>query len=137
MTSKKIDFSVKQKLLQEAFEGKIHAYLYNFLRLMNDRGYFAYVPACMTRFEERYFVYKNVKLVTVRSASALDPSDKARIASAIEKKLGIKAKITWIEDRTLIAGLRIEADGVLIENSAKKRLEDMKKHLGSAVTGNL
>lgn len=136
MISRSVTKEEKDLLLKQAFEGKVHRYLFNFLCLMNDRNLFPYVPACFSRFEERYLAYNGLKPVTVKSSSPLDDDQKRRIKESVERKLGVKAQITWTCDPSLIAGLRIEADGVLIENSAKSRLEDLKRHLSKAVTGN-
>lgn len=136
LTSKNVDRKEKDLLLKQAFEGKVHPFLLNFLRLMSDRNYFAYVPSCFSRYEERYDLENNVKKVTVRSAGPLKETELQRIRDAVERKLGGKAEIDHVVDPSLVAGLRIEAPGILIENSAKSRLEDLKRHLGSAVTEN-
>lgn len=136
MSSRSVKKEEKDLLLKQAFEGRLHRYLYNFLRLMNDRDYFSYVPACCSRYEDRYYLDNGLKKVTVRSASPLTDDQKARVKESVEKKLGIKAETEYICDPSLIAGLRIEAEGVMIENSAKSRLEDLKRHLSTAVTGN-
>ena len=136
MEARTVPREEKDRLLKEAFEGKVHPYLYNFLALMNDRGYFGYLPSCFSRYEDRYLLLKNLKRVTVRSAVPLDDQSKERIKASVEKKLGAKIEPLYITDPSLVAGLRIEADGVLIENSAKSALDGLKRHLTSAVFGN-
>ena len=131
MNSRNVPPAEKDRLLNEAFGEAVHPYLLNFLRLMNDRGYFSQVPACCARFEDRYCERHGIRRVTVRSATALDKSEKQRVKDSVEKRLDCRAQITWIVDRALVAGLRVEAEGVLIENSAKSMLEGLRRHLGT------
>ncbi len=134
LTSRKIDLKEKEKLLAEAFSGKLHPYLFNFLLLMNERGYIPYVSACFSRFEERYLEENRILKVKVYSAVPLSETEKDRVKMGIEKKTGAKAEISWMTDRTLVAGLRIETDGLLIENSVRQLLDDIRRHLSGAVT---
>ena len=136
MNSRSVSGEEKNKLLSDAFENKVHPYIFSFLRLMNDRGYFGQVPACFARYEERYCEHHSIKRLTVRSAVPLDEAQKNRVKGSVEKKLGAKCEVYWTVDESLVAGLRIEAEGILIENSAKSVLEGLRKHLGSAVTTN-
>lgn len=136
ITSRKISREEKNGLLDEAFKNRVHPCLYNFLRLMNDRGYFSYVSSSFARYEERYYLDRKIRKVTVRSAAELSDPEKAKICAGIEQKTGTKCEITWLVDKSLVAGIRAESDGLLLENSAKSRFEDLKRHLSTAVTTN-
>ena len=136
MQSRNVSGEEKDRLLDEAFAGRLHPYLCNFLHLMCDRGYFDRVPACCARFEDRFCQHYGIRRVTVRSAAELDEEQKIKVTKSVEKKLGCQAQILFTVDPSLVAGLRIEAEGVLIENSAKSVLEGLKRHLSSSVSGN-
>ena len=134
ITSRKLERSEKEELIRDGFEGKLHPYLYNFIRLMNDRGVFPWICQCLYRFEERYLTEHRIGKVTVYYASMPDEAERSAISQGIEKKIGKKAEIEWKHDPALLAGIRAEADGLLIEYSVRQRIEDLKRHLNASVT---
>ena len=135
MNSHKISKEEKRTLLQSAFEGNIHAYLYNFVCLMSDRGYFSSVPDCLERFEECYREKRGIIPVKITSAVPLNDEQKQSICQSVEKKTGKRAEAQFFVDPSLLAGLRVEADGRLFENSAKSKFEEIRRLLQTAVTG--
>ncbi|MBQ8911552.1 MAG: ATP synthase F1 subunit delta [Clostridia bacterium] len=136
LNSHRISREEKGQLIASAFDGKVHEYLYNFICMMSDRGYFSFVPACLDRFEECYRDSRGIILVKVLSAVSLSEEQKNAICKSVEKKTGKKAEAQFIKDESLIAGLRVEADGKLFENSAKSKFEEIRRLLQTAVTGN-
>ena len=134
LTSKKLEDGERSKLMEESFSGRLHPYLYNFLLLLADRGYFPYVTSCLYRYEACYLKDNNILKVKVSSAGVLPEEAKSRIVFGLEQKLGGKVEPEWFVDPSLLAGIRVEADGLLIENSAKQRIEDLKRLLGASVT---
>lgn len=135
MTSPRVLKEEKACLLKESFEGRVHPYLYNFVCLMADRGYFSSIPACFERYEELYRETRGIIRVKVTSATAMTDKQKQKVIAAIEKKTGKKAEPLFLVDATLLAGLRVQTDGALYENSAKSKLEEVRRLLDTAVTG--
>ena len=135
MTSHRITREEKKQLLSSAFEGRVHGYLYNFICMMSDRGYFSSVLLCFDRYEECYRNARGIILVKVFSAVPLSDEQKQAICKSVEKKTGKHAEMHYTVDESLIAGLRVEADGKLFENSAKSKLEEVRRLLQTAVTG--
>lgn len=135
MASHKVSKEEKRQLLHTAFEGKMHVYLYNFVCLMSDRGYFSSIPVCLDQFEECYREKRGIIPVKVTSAVPLSDKQKQSICASVEKKTGKRAEMQFFVDSGLIAGLRVEADGRLFENSAKSKFEEIRRLLQTAVTG--
>ncbi|MBQ8399897.1 MAG: ATP synthase F1 subunit delta [Clostridia bacterium] len=135
MDSHSVTRAEKTELIRTAFDGRIHPYLYNFVCLMADRGYFSSIPACFERFEECYRQSRGIIVVKVTSAVALTEEQKSRVQASVERKTGKRAEMQCVVDPDLIAGLRVEADGKLFENSAKSKFEEIRRLLQTAVTG--
>ncbi len=133
LTSRNIDKQEKEKLLSDAFSGRVHPYLLYFMMLLNDRGYISQLSSCLYRYEERYLKAHGIVKCRVYSARALSDPEKDRISKSIEARTGKKTEIKWLIDSSLVAGIRAEADGLLFENSAKSRLEDLRSHLKTVV----
>lgn len=133
VTSGKLSKEEQKELLSQAFEGKVHRYLYNFLCLTHDRGIFAGVRYCFSRYEERYLEKMGITRARVKSAVPLSDREKQRVKESIERRTGLKTEITFSVDRSLVAGLRVEMDGKLFDNSAKNKMREIKQLLEEAV----
>ena len=76
------------ELLDQAFRGEIKPYLLNFLKLITERGLlFQYASMCRA-FERRYNEAHNIAVALVRTAAALDESEKIKLREALEKQSG-------------------------------------------------
>ena len=71
----------------------------------------------------------------ITSAVPLNDEQKQSICQSVEKKTGKRAEAQFFVDPSLLAGLRVEADGRLFENSAKSKFEEIRRLLQTAVTG--
>ena len=134
LTSRKLSSSERAELMKNCFAGRVHPYLYSFLLLLADRGYLPYATSCLSRYEECWLADHNIYKVTVTSAAELSEEQKERVKKSLDKKTGRNCEIDWKTDGSLMAGLRVQADGLLIENSAKQRFEELKRALGASVT---
>ena len=134
LTSRKLSSAERAGLMENCFLGKMHPYLYSFLRLLADRGYLPYATSCLSRYEECWLADHGVCIVTVTSASELSDGQKEKIKKSIDKKTGKNCEIRWQTDPALLAGLRVQANGLLIENSARQRFKELKQALGASVT---
>ncbi|MBQ8214857.1 MAG: ATP synthase F1 subunit delta [Clostridia bacterium] len=135
MTSPVVTKEEKAQLLKDSFEGKVHPYLYNFICLMADRGYFSSIPGCFDRYQECYRTKNGIIQAKITSAALLSDEQKCAIVSAVERKTGKTVEPRFVVDASLLAGLRVEAGGELFENSAKSKLEEIRRLLESSVTG--
>ena len=73
------------ELLDQAFRGEIRPYLLNFLKLITERGLlFQYAGMCRA-FERRYNEAHNIAVALVRTAAALDESEKNQTAGSARK----------------------------------------------------
>ena len=134
LTSRKLSGAERTKLLENCFADRVHPYLYSFLCLLSDRGYLPYATACLARYEECWLADHDIFKVTVTSAVELTDVQKENVKKSLDKKTGKNCEIDWQTDPGLLAGLRVQADGLLIESSARQRFEELKRALGASVT---
>ena len=102
----------------------------NFLNILHDNGRLQIIPEVAQVFEELLNEGKGRTPVTVYTAKSLTPAQKQSIIALLKKKAqgrGLLLKI--IEKPELIAGIKIEFDGQVIDQSIQGRLNSFARKL--------
>ena len=77
LNSRVLSREEKEEILAQCFQDRVHSYLYNFIRLMNDRGYCAFLTGSFARYEERYLEangYVKVRVYTAKVGYGKKPN---------------------------------------------------------------
>ena len=134
LSSPSVVSSEKRALIEEAFGGRAHEYIVNFMCLMCDRGYFGYINGCIEHFKKVYYEKNNVKEGVVKSAYALSESEKEALSAAVKEKLGgINLILEYVVDESLLGGFLVEVDGKVMDSTLKTKLAGLKNVLSSPV----
>lgn len=108
---------------------QLDQYGQNFIRVMADNKRLAVLPAVLNAFLELRAEQESIKDVEVVSADKLTDAQEAKIANAMEKRLGTKVRITSSIDSSLIAGVIIRYDDVVIDGSSRGQLNHLSQEL--------
>lgn len=94
----------------------------NFLRLVVKHDRLAAVPAIAALYETMLSQSKNICLATVVSARPLKDNELSQIQKALVRKTGKAVELSTSVDETLLAGVYIEYDGQVIDQTMKGRI---------------
>lgn len=108
---------------------QLDQYGQNFIRVMAENKRLSVLPAVFAQFLALRAENEAVKDVTVVSASELSQAQKDKIASAMEKRLGQKVRLTNQIDAAVIAGVIIKYDDVVIDGSSRGQLNRLNQAL--------
>ncbi|QLB18033.1 F0F1 ATP synthase subunit delta [Mannheimia granulomatis] len=108
---------------------QLDQYGQNFIRVMAENKRLAVLPAVLSAFLQLRAEYEAVKDVEVISANHLTDAQQTKIANAMEKRLGTKVRITSSVDSSLIAGVIIRYDDVVIDGSSRGQLNRLSQEL--------
>lgn len=97
----------------------------NLLRLMMDNDRLLLMPDVAAQYERLRSEAEGTVEAEVRSAQPLSEAQQASLAKALEKRLGRKVNMTVHEDDTLLGGAIVRAGDLVIDGSAKGRLEKL------------
>ncbi|WP_279025878.1 F0F1 ATP synthase subunit delta [Gibbsiella quercinecans] len=103
----------------------------NFIQVMAENGRLLVLPAVLQEFVELRAAMESTVEVEVLSASALSDEQQAKIAAAMEKRLSRKVKLNCKIDKSVLAGVIIRADDMVIDGSVRGRLERLADVLQS------
>ncbi|USD65288.1 F0F1 ATP synthase subunit delta [Vibrio sp. SCSIO 43136] len=103
----------------------------NFLKVMAENGRLQALPDVSTQFHLLKQEHEKRVDVDVISATELDEQQQADISSKLEQRLERKVKLNCSVDETLLGGVIIRAGDLVIDNSARGRLNRLSDALQS------
>lgn len=97
----------------------------NLFKLLIDYNDFSLISQIISGYRQMYQDYYDVQIVTVTVAKR--PSEKyfKHLVSLLEKKLNKSIVIKIIDDPTIIAGVKIEYDGKVLDHTTKNHLDKL------------
>lgn len=129
MSHPKISHDEKKQLLENVYNNVLDHTLLNFLKLLVDKGRFIRIHEIVKEFIKQYNDVNQIQVVYVSSAKALCEEEVQRLKVALEKKLHKHIDMRQRIDEDLMAGVRVKINDQVIDNSAKARLQQLRKHI--------
>ncbi|MDO4777394.1 MAG: F0F1 ATP synthase subunit delta [Cardiobacteriaceae bacterium] len=95
---------------------------HNFMRLLAEHDRLPVVPAIAALYAKLLSQSKNICLAEISSAKPLQAEELDLIKKALAKKTGKAVELSTRIDETLLAGVYIEYDGQVIDQTMKGRI---------------
>lgn len=129
LSSPALSLSMRLDMIDEAF-GTMHEYVVSFMKLLCENGQISILPEAINEFFLLCHELEN--RVTAKIYYVKEPSEaqKARLEDKLSKMTGKKIDALYIEDSTLIGGIKIELDDRIIDGSLSARLSNIKGVIG-------
>ncbi|MDH2998290.1 ATP F0F1 synthase subunit delta [Pasteurellaceae bacterium LFhippo2] len=108
---------------------QLDQYGQNFIRVLAENKRLITLPEVFNGFVNLRAEYEAVKEVFVTSASELTAAQATKIADAMKKRLNSEVKITSTVDSSLIAGVIIRYDDIVIDGSSRGQLSRLSQEL--------
>ena len=120
----------RSSAVARAFAGG-HRYLTNFLSMMVERGYSREIPACLDEYLRLYREDRGIAVAKIVSARPLSDGEKAKLVFALARRYDVKVEAEYKVDPSLLGGLKVEISGMLLDGSARRRLDGVKADLST------
>lgn len=117
------------KLLQENRHQGINSKEQNLLRLLQKYNRMSILPDISDIYDELFYNSQNICMVKVRSAQELSPNEKQELEIVMRKITGRNVLMEISEDTALLAGVLIEYDGLVIDQTLKGRITEFARQL--------
>ncbi|GAA0484148.1 MULTISPECIES: F0F1 ATP synthase subunit delta [Tatumella] len=103
----------------------------NLIKVMANNKRLKALPAVLEQFIQLRDAYEAIAEVDVTSANQLSEEQLAKISAAMEKRLSRKVKLNCKIDKSVIAGVVIQAGDMVIDGSVRGRLDRLADDLQS------
>ena len=121
------------KMIEEAFGGQAEGYLVNFLKLLCERKILREFAGCCEEFIRRYNNAHGIAEAVVTSAVKLSETQMEALKAKLEKISGKQVYLVQKTDTSVIAGLRVELEGVQLDGTVQSRISGISKKLNEMV----
>ena len=129
LSSPAIELSIRLNMIDEAF-GKDSEYVVSFLKLMCENRHIASLNECINEFFLLCRLFENRVVATIYYAFELTDAQKARLEGKLKGITKKEIEPCYIEDKSLIGGIKIELDGKVLDGSLISRLNNIKGVIG-------
>lgn len=129
LCSRAIERTLRLQAAQDAFGGRVHPYILNFIKLLVEKEHFDAFLDCCRWFHEQYNDDFRVVEAHVASAVPLTEAECAALTARLEEMSGRKVALITSVDPALIGGLRVEMEGKRYDNTIQNKLGRLKYSL--------
>ena len=120
-------------VLDEAFKGKVHPYVLNFLKILTEKGYIRQFPDCCDAYRGYYNEDNGILVVKAVSAVALTDAQKQKLTAKLEATTGKTIDLHCSVDAAELGGLRLSYSGKLVDGTVKTKLDSIGRMLKNTV----
>lgn len=103
----------------------------NLIKVLAENGRLTALPAVAELFAEFRAEYEKEVEVDVKSATALSEAQQQSLSAQLEKRLARKVKLNCSVNAELVAGMIIKAGDMVIDSSARGKLDRLADTLQS------
>jgi F-type H+-transporting ATPase subunit delta len=111
------------QLVIDIAAGQLGAHGENFVRTLALNRRLGYLPEIAALFDTRKDAEEGVADVTLTSATALDDTQRRKLAAALERRLQRKVRLHCEIDPKLIGGALLRSGDLVIDGSLRTRLD--------------
>ena len=120
-------------ILDEAFRGKVHPYVLNFLKILTEKGCIRQFPDCCDAYRGFYNEDNGILVVKAVSAIALSQAQMQKLTAKLEAITGKTIDLQCSIDPAVLGGLRLSYDGKQVDGTVKNRMDAIGKLLKNTV----
>ena len=120
-------------LVDQAFRGRVHPYVLNFLKILTEKGYAKSYGACVDAYICQYNADNHILPVKAVSAVALTQEQITRLEEKISSITGKAAQIENKVDPQCLGGIVLDYDGTQVDGTVANRIEKVRKLLKNTV----
>ena len=119
----------RKGILDQTFSGKLIPELLNFLKLLMDKHRAFYILQIGDEFQQMVETHKGIIKGVVHVTCMLADEQIKKLEAKLSASTGKQVLLTQKIDPEIIGGLVVHLGDKVIDNSLKKKLEDMKEDL--------
>ena len=119
----------KQIVLCKLFQNNVMPIVYNFLFALNLKKRLGLISEIAIEFEKELEELKNIVRVNIISAIDINEERKTEINNRITEKLQKDIKVEWGVDKDIIAGLILNINDTIVDNSIKHKLDKISMNI--------
>ncbi|QZX49389.1 ATP synthase F1 subunit delta [Mycoplasma sp. E35C] len=131
MNNKVLSKTEKHEIIDIVFKDKLNKTIINFLKVIIDNHEFFNISTIIRKFFRLIEEENHTIFIKVSSAVELNQTQQEELTQKLRKKFNSKLNILFEVNPDLIAGVRIQSNDLLIDNTIDGKLKLLKNRLKS------
>ena len=116
----------RANLIEQAFGDTLPEQVLSFVQLLTAHGRARSLSACVEEYRRLYQAAVAMSTAYVTSAVALTEEQKAQLCDNLVRKFGRRIELVCEVDESLLGGITVRLDGVVLDGSLRHRLQAVK-----------
>ena len=121
------------QILDSSFQGKVHLYVLNFLKILTEKGYSRHFSDCCRTYREHYNLDNNILPVTAVTAVSLTAAQEEALSNKLGAITGKKITLANRVEPGVLGGIRLDYDGKQMDDTVLHRLDAIRAVLKTEV----
>ena len=121
------------QILDSSFQGKVHLYVLNFLKILTEKGYARHFSDCCKAYRQHYNLDHNILPVTAVTAVELSAEQSDKLSEKLSAITGKAIALTNRIDPDILGGVRLDYDGKQMDDTVSHRLDSIRAVLKTEV----
>ena len=118
-------------LLDEAFRGKVHLYVLNFVKILCEKGTLRELPGCARAYRVRYNQAHGILEAAATTAVAMTEQQVKSLHEKLEKLTGKTIDLKTKVDPAVLGGIRLDIEGTELDGTVQNRLAALRRDIAS------
>ena len=118
-------------LLDEAFRGKVHLYVLNFVKILCEKGTLRELPGCARAYRVRYNQAHGILEAAATTAVAMTEQQVKSLHEKLEKLIGKTIDLKTKVDPAVLGGIRLDIEGTELDGTVQNRLAALRRDIAS------
>ena len=121
------------RIISDSFDGKVHPYVVNFLKILTEKGYIRRFSDCVAAYRTCYNEDHNILPVAAVTAVALSAEQIEKLKEKLESITGKTIELTNRVDPQCLGGVRLDLEGKCLDDTLAHRFESIRQLLKNTV----
>ncbi len=129
LTDRDLDVAARQRLVVGLLEGKAPATTLALIRYVVTGGRARDFVGTLDFLVEQTAAARGWRIAHVRAAAAIDDEQRAALSDSLSRLAGGPVELQVVIDEELLSGVRVRIGDLLVDATARGRLDSLREHL--------
>ena len=129
----RINIHEKKKIVDNVFANKISKEILNFIKILIDKRRVKYIIDIVNEFEKMAYNYKGIVKAKAYTSIQLNKSQIEKLEAKLSEQTKKIVEIENIVDSSLLGGVMIKFNDVVIDGTLKGKLKNLENNLNRII----
>lgn len=129
----KLNVHEKKQIIDNVFSDKFCKEVINFLKILIDKRRMQYIVDIAIEFEKKVYDYKGIVKAKAYTAIPLTDEQIKQLEIKLNTKTGKKVEVENLIDESLLGGVMVKMNDVVIDGTIKGKLVNLENYLNRII----